>query len=118
VASLYSGENTYSVDEPPGTHTATIETNLEQTGGGDPRIAIALRRYRHRVGTRHWEQTYDPKRPLLSLDDARELVVALNYVLEQADQSRSPRLWAVPHHRSRRPQRAPWTMHRFDAPLR
>src|SRR4051812_35673300 len=72
-------------EQPSGTRTATIETNLEQTGRGDPHIDLALRRYRHKPGSTHWEQLYDHKRLRLSLGDARELVIALNYVL------RSPR---------------------------
>lgn len=79
MASLYEGQTVQEyADTPRHVATATYECHLEQVGQGDPRIRVYLRHYKNRG--HHFEI-----RNLLSIDDARELAMVLNHLVEVAD---------------------------------
>ena len=59
-------------------HVATIEPRLEQAGQGDPVIKVALRWFEH-------EHEHEHEHLRLSLDEARELVTALDYLVKVAE---------------------------------
>ncbi len=78
VATLYPGDSSRG----PGSrwiHTATLEPRLQQLGQGQPVVNVAFRQYEE------GEQRYEDGFLRLTLADARELVTALNYLIEMAD---------------------------------
>jgi len=78
VATLYPGDSSRG----PGSrriHTATLEPRLRQLGQGQPVVNVAFRQYEE------GEQRYEDGFLRLTLADARELVTALNYLIEMAD---------------------------------
>jgi len=78
VASLYQGAPPIGGDDRY-IQTATIEPRLEQVGQAAPVINVAMRRHDGR------EQNYADEFLRLTITDARELVVALNYLIEAAE---------------------------------
>ena len=58
---------------------ATLEPHLWQVGQSDPSINVAFRRYEGR------EQIFDHDFVKLTVTDARELVTALQYLIETAE---------------------------------
>jgi hypothetical protein len=78
VASQYEGSEMNGIgDDPDIVCTATIEPRLQQLGQRDPRIDVYLcRGHRDRA---KFEKVLRP-----SLDDAQELIVALNYLIKVA----------------------------------
>ncbi len=81
VASLYPGAPATDTDEDRFVRTATIEPRLHQIGQGPPRVDVAFRRY---VGR---DQLFDDEFLKLTITDARELVVALSYLIKLAERS-------------------------------
>ena len=80
AASLYPGEYV-AVGGTRCVHVATIEPRLEQVGQTEPVINVAMRRYEK------GEQKYEDEFLRLAITDARELVTALNYLIETADRA-------------------------------
>ncbi len=80
AASLYPGAS-LSLGSGKYIHaTTTIEPRLVQIGQAHPVINVAMRQY-DEAG----EQNYEDDFLRLTVDDARELVTALNYLIETAD---------------------------------
>lgn len=78
LASQYEGDIVRGED-PRLVTPATLEARLEQVGQADPLIHVALR---HGYGESH---RYEGNRLILSLDDTRELVTVLTYLVETAE---------------------------------
>jgi hypothetical protein len=80
VASLYPGEHLRD-----GAHAASIEVDMHQLGQRAPVIALSRRQYPD-GHTMKWEWQLLK----LSVEDARELAIALNYVADLAEGKREP----------------------------
>ena len=78
VASLYPGAPAIGAED-RFVRTATLEPRLHQLGQGPPTVDVAFRRFDGR------DQLFDDEFLKLTLTDARELVVALNYLIEAAE---------------------------------
>ena len=78
VASLYPGDSSRGPNS-RWIHTATLEPRLAQLGQAPPVIRVAMRQYEE------GEQKYEDELLRLTVADARELVTALNYLIEMAD---------------------------------
>ena len=79
VASLYPGQPPIGTPDCRFVQTATIEPRLEQDGQAPPVINVGMRRHDGR------DQNYEDEFLRLSITDARELVLALNYLVEPAE---------------------------------
>ena len=77
VASLYPGDPGRGSDRV--VSAATLEARLEQIGQQDAQVRVAFRKYEGR----DMEFTHDLLR--LSHTDARELALALNYLVDLAE---------------------------------
>ena len=78
VASLYPGAPAFGAED-RFVRTATLEPRLHQVGQGSPTVDVAFRRYDG------GDQLFDDEFLKLTITDARELAVALNYLIELAD---------------------------------
>ena len=78
VASLYPGDSSRGPHS-RWIHAATLEPRLVQLGQGAPVVNVAFRQYEG------GEQQYEDEFLRLTVTDARELVTALNYLIETAD---------------------------------
>lgn len=81
VASLYQADPPLAGSTADGRYirAATLEPSLEQLGQNEPIINTAFRRYEGR------KQVFDGDFPRLTIEDAREYVVALTYLIETAE---------------------------------
>jgi hypothetical protein len=76
AATLYQGE--YALADVRHARMASIEPDLEQVGQEDPIISVNLRRWEGRE--QHLDQVLR-----LTIDDTRELVKVLHYLIETAE---------------------------------